>query len=206
VRAGARRQALLAECASNLKQIGIATHNYAADNRDYLPPWREEFLIPYATHGTGTPNNLVQTQFGNSFWGDPGGTYAIRVNTGFDSGSNIMCLKVTGYLGAWNWAAQNTPLKGQIVYPTGPLLRGGNGSVSQNGITVAGNAFNPSPFSDRSFFPIRWCPAQAGNSTNGNIGFSSDYIFNPHWIYVDPSITSSCNKECGVAQIRNWFL
>jgi prepilin-type N-terminal cleavage/methylation domain-containing protein len=34
---GARRAAYLTKCASNLRQIGIATHNYANDNKGSLP-------------------------------------------------------------------------------------------------------------------------------------------------------------------------
>ncbi len=34
---GARRAAYLTKCASNLRQIGIATHNYVNDNKGWLP-------------------------------------------------------------------------------------------------------------------------------------------------------------------------
>ncbi len=34
----ARRASLLVSCQSQLRQFGIATHNYAADNRDYIMP------------------------------------------------------------------------------------------------------------------------------------------------------------------------
>ena len=37
----ARQQAILVQCESNLKQIGIATISYAADNKDFLPQWQE---------------------------------------------------------------------------------------------------------------------------------------------------------------------
>ena len=36
----ARVQAKRVECASLLHQVGLATHMYAADNKDYLPPFR----------------------------------------------------------------------------------------------------------------------------------------------------------------------
>jgi prepilin-type N-terminal cleavage/methylation domain-containing protein/prepilin-type processing-associated H-X9-DG protein len=185
--AGARRQALLVACGSNLKQIGIASRNYAADNNDFLPPWREEWCGPYFTHGNPA-NNLLQTQYGNDFWGDPNGMYAIHDNAAADSGSNIMCLKVCGYLGKWDWAAKSGPLKGQIIVPSGYLFRDTGNVTSVSGATAAASSLNPTPFGDTTYIPIRWDPSQAGNPTDANVGFASDYLYNPHWIYVNESL------------------
>lgn len=39
--AAARRQAQLIQCASNLRQIGVAYHSHLADNQDYFPFYRD---------------------------------------------------------------------------------------------------------------------------------------------------------------------
>src|SRR4051812_782689 len=58
----ARSEARLVACASNLRQIGIASMNYAVDNHQFLPPMRND--------NTGNPsyfmvNNIYTWSTGN---------------------------------------------------------------------------------------------------------------------------------------------
>jgi prepilin-type N-terminal cleavage/methylation domain-containing protein/prepilin-type processing-associated H-X9-DG protein len=178
--AGARRQAQLVQCASNLHEIGLATHNYAADNGDYLPPWREAHLCPWSLHGT------LLSNYGDTFWADTGGApYAINVNHNSDPSTGILALKVAGYLGQWRWvtnaAVGNIPA-GTFEPPTGNLFRAPGQPWSQ---------ISAQMYRDRTCVPIQWDPAAAGQDDPGNITFNSDYIYNPHWIYVDPKFIAT---------------
>jgi prepilin-type N-terminal cleavage/methylation domain-containing protein len=42
----ARQQAALIQCAAQLRQVGLATINYANDNKGYLPPFKEDYGDP----------------------------------------------------------------------------------------------------------------------------------------------------------------
>jgi len=164
----ARDQAYLVKCESNLKQIGNASVNYAADFHDYLPQWREQWYNPYATHG-GT-------------LGVMGNTWYVDYNTSQtphstpDLGCNIMRLHCTGYLGKWNWAPLGIP-----VPNTQGMFRDGAASMV---LALAGKNFAPVQ-TDTSYIGVRWDPAQQGNLTSGGGVFGADYIYNPHWAYLN---------------------
>jgi prepilin-type N-terminal cleavage/methylation domain-containing protein len=130
--AKARAQARLVQCASNMRMIGQAMINYAADNNNYLPehsyndaPWQG------IAASNGGENNIMQDgiddftelmQDGNS----PGGVVVYAFAGQTDPGANIGRLILTGYLGAYDLSPAH----------------------------ARANLLNP------SFAPIRWCPAQ----------------------------------------------
>lgn len=83
----ARRAAAIVNCASNLRQIALATVNYCGDNKGYLPPMR-------ADNGNGTngmsPYNLTNVQY----------TWLPGFSGSTDyTGSSAGRLVQTGYLG-----------------------------------------------------------------------------------------------------------
>jgi prepilin-type processing-associated H-X9-DG protein len=172
----ARDQAYLVKCESNLKQIGIATSNYAADYHEFLPQWREAFYDPWSTHG----GNEIAC-LGNTFYVDPNSHGTIGSQ---DLSCNIMRLNCTGYLGKWNYAPDGFPLQ-----DTQGLFRFGaytDPVYGQNGKGYyTANGKNPEPQGDRNYLPIRWDPALQGQATSGGNEFSSDYIYNPHWQYLN---------------------
>jgi prepilin-type N-terminal cleavage/methylation domain-containing protein/prepilin-type processing-associated H-X9-DG protein len=166
----ARAQAYLVSCSSNLKQIGIATSNYAADYHDYLPAWRDQNVIYFRDAGGYMLN------YGSTWSKD----YLIEnprpALTTADNGSNLFRLHIMGYLGKWNWVVQ-----GIQIPPTVSVFRQGASAYAQ------GLAGNPFVQTDTSYFLVRWCPAQQGNlSAFGSLG-GSDYLYNPHWAYLDYS-------------------
>lgn len=68
----ARQQAKVVECAAYLRQIGIATHSYAADNRGHIPP-------PRFDNGSRSYNYLYNYSQVNAW---PVGTEDIGANIG----------------------------------------------------------------------------------------------------------------------------
>ncbi|MGA2230661.1 MAG: hypothetical protein ABSH22_07155 [Tepidisphaeraceae bacterium] len=153
---GPHKQSVLVSCASNLKQIGLATSYYAEDNNGYLPQWPEEGLSPLR-HG-------LKVFSGGSYW-DPNSfpNYAPPVNLSAQGDANdptagIFVLHMQGYLGKWNY-------------------RGLPPTVANVARARA----------DLNYFQIRFCPALSGqNVGNVETDWGSSYLYNPHWIYVDP--------------------
>jgi len=170
----ARYQASLVKCSSNLKQIGIATIDYAADNHDYLPQWREASFNPWASHG--------DNQTGEGFTGPLGAGWYIDYTTfptnstnhaaDNDEGCNSMRLHIEGYLGKWNWMGPGLTMAQSA--PNEVYFRGG---------WNAGN-----PITDTSYFTLRWDPGQQGYLTPGGALLGGDYLYNPHWAFVNPAI------------------
>jgi prepilin-type N-terminal cleavage/methylation domain-containing protein len=78
----ARRQAEIVKCAAHLRQIGIATNAYAADNKGQIPPYRADYGAE--TYDLGSSFNYVwDHNWPNA--GTPAGTPAqpeIRSNIG----------------------------------------------------------------------------------------------------------------------------
>jgi prepilin-type N-terminal cleavage/methylation domain-containing protein len=105
----ARNQAKLVQCASNMRMIGQAMINYAADNRGYLPMHAYEIPPWRGVGAAGGPNPLQdgifdwawQLQCGNNRGGGP----AAGGNT--DPGANIGLLCETGYLGHYDFSPAN---------------------------------------------------------------------------------------------------
>jgi type II secretory pathway pseudopilin PulG len=93
----ARSQAKLVQCASNMRMIGQAMINYAADNRNFLPEhaWCN---VPWQGQGAAGNANYIQD-------GDNDYTYLMQAGNFIkgekepDQGANIGRLMMTGYLG-----------------------------------------------------------------------------------------------------------
>jgi prepilin-type N-terminal cleavage/methylation domain-containing protein len=144
--AKARAQARLVQCASNMRMIGQAMINYAADNRNYLPehayndpPWQASGAVGAAdVMQDGIPDFQYLMQCGNG----QSHAWLVNVNGQIDPGANIGRLMLTGYLGNYDLSPAN----------------------AQNNLN------------NQSFAPIRWCPAQdLGYAAAGGI-YSSYYM------------------------------
>jgi prepilin-type N-terminal cleavage/methylation domain-containing protein/prepilin-type processing-associated H-X9-DG protein len=61
--ARARQSAIKLQCASNLRQLGIAIHAYAADQRGFVPPWAGDLDGGGGWHQTITPSATVWPYF-----------------------------------------------------------------------------------------------------------------------------------------------
>ncbi len=126
----ARAQARLVQCASNMRMIGQAMINYAADNRNYLPehsysdsPWQGSGAKPGSDvmqDGVTDWNDLMQCGNGQSH------AWMVNVNGHIDPGANIGRLMMAGYLGNYDLSPAN----------------------------AQANVANA------TFAPVRWCPAQ----------------------------------------------
>jgi prepilin-type N-terminal cleavage/methylation domain-containing protein len=163
----ARFQANLVSCQSNLRQIGLATLNYCADNRGYLPQRNGDGIVPFGPSGTDTLDNLNAFSL-LAFLGDdngkientPGNIAGVGGGTTStptygDPGANIGRLIIAGYMG-------NIDLRGKVS-------------------SWSGDFANARIYT--SVAPFRFCPAQ----TPGQIGsiqtqWQSSYWYNPHWI------------------------
>jgi prepilin-type N-terminal cleavage/methylation domain-containing protein/prepilin-type processing-associated H-X9-DG protein len=172
----ARQQAYLVKCASNLKQIGIATSNYAADYHNFMPQWHDQNWVYFRDAGGYMLN------FGSTFGVDINLIKPTPNLNTLDTGSNLFRLHLAGYLGKWNWVVQ-----GIEIPPTLQLFRNGVGQ------TVQGITSGPAgPQVDTNYFLLRWCPAQQGNLSTAGQAFGSDYMYNPHWAYLNvPTWTGS---------------
>lgn len=186
----ARDQAYLVKCESNLKQIGIATVNYCSDFHDYLPQWREAWYCPFADHASPV-GPLAPTESPGMFQCF-GNTWYVDYNTGGargdpDKGSNILRLHCTGYLGKWNWT-----YNGIQVPNTQQLFRDGVGSV-----LLQYAALNPQPYpqQDTNYFSLRWDPALQGRLTDFGWGMGGDYLYNPHWCYLQAAAYTAWTKN-----------
>jgi len=157
----ARQQAYIVQCESNLKQIGIATINYAADNNSFMPPWSEG--------GENAWRNIPAWGYQTSYWLD--NNYVPPRNpsypgvgplgpTSVDLGANLFRLNLGGYLGKWNF-----PVPFEEDY-----LRNGNWPGGNN------------PLTDPTYLAVRWCPGNGGTPATGS---SSSYFFNPHWAWIE---------------------
>ena len=105
----ARAQAKLVQCASNMRMIGQAMINYAADNRGYLPVHAYDYA-PWRGVGAQGATDVMQDgindyqyllQCGNNRGGGP------LVNGVSDPGANIGLLIETGYLGHYDFTPAN---------------------------------------------------------------------------------------------------
>jgi hypothetical protein len=152
-------QATQVRCASNLKQIGIATLNYTMDYREYLPP------LPEAGHSP-LRGGLQAFSRGN-FWDEKSfANYEPRVDpnsteTATDPGAGIFRLMLTGYLGKWAYK------------PAGGLAS----NTPRNVVAAA---------ADPNYFPVRFCPGQQPILADVAKDWGGSYFYNPHWIDVDP--------------------
>lgn len=63
----ARRQAQLVQCASNMRQIGVATHAYAVDNKGWIP-LRYRGDLPQLPAATYSANHYVGQEVTNTVW------------------------------------------------------------------------------------------------------------------------------------------
>jgi prepilin-type N-terminal cleavage/methylation domain-containing protein len=162
----ARTQANLVSCQSNLRQIGLATLNYCADNQGFLPQRNGDGIMPFGPSGTDTLDSLNAFSL-LSFLGDvngnventPGNIAGTAGTTNgnplySDPGANIGRLIIAGYMGNIDLRGGQAPWSGDFVNAI-------------NNTTVA---------------PFRFCPAQ----TPGQIGsiqthWQSSYWYNPHW-------------------------
>jgi prepilin-type N-terminal cleavage/methylation domain-containing protein len=100
----ARNQAKVVQCASNMRMIGQAMINYAADNRNFLPPHSYDYA-PWRGVGAAGGSDPTQDgiddfndmmQCGNNRGGGPAAGGSV------DPGANIGLLCQTGYLGHYD--------------------------------------------------------------------------------------------------------
>jgi prepilin-type N-terminal cleavage/methylation domain-containing protein len=127
--ARARAQAKLVQCASNMRMIGQAMINYAADNRGYLPehayndaPWQcNGALGNVDVMQDGAPDWTYLMQCGNGAQNN----FFLNVGGHIDPGANIGRLVLGGYLGSYDLSPANAQAN----------------------------------ISNTSFCPVRWCPA-----------------------------------------------
>jgi len=167
----ARQQALLIDCASNLRQIAVATQAYASDNKGSIPP-----RAGANNWGIGDPFNAVMTTAddGNSnvLYDYMSLFYStINATTGalstVPTASNLGMLMTKGYLGS---TADDVSFLAAI-----------NGQTNQ-----------PNYYST-SIAPVRFDPALPTVSDlapylGGNAAdylYSSSYMYNPHWAVTD---------------------
>jgi prepilin-type N-terminal cleavage/methylation domain-containing protein len=159
----ARAQANLVRCGANMRMIGQAMMEYAADNRGFLP---ENVGADYP-YNTVPPGNAAGPNYGMYMnWGMEAFGYLFQYgNHGYgttdnipDQFANIGRLIATGYLG--NWQIGNQGFAGQ--------------TAAQINAYVA----------NTSWAPFRFCPAAIGNIANVSVGFGTSYYFNPHWGYT----------------------
>ncbi len=159
----ARAQAKTISCASNLRQIAIATLGYAADHKGQLPPRHAAGDYPLLIAGSlntsptasggGAPD--AQDDYCGLYYqpGWKGGTPIPAINIG----SNIGRLLSDHYLG----------------------------KVDISDL--------PNRYTDRNFASVRFCPALDGADLAGafpniyNTGYfiwaNTSYLYNPHWAY-----------------------
>jgi prepilin-type N-terminal cleavage/methylation domain-containing protein len=128
--AKARAQARLVQCASNMRMIGQAMINYAADNRNYLPEHAYNDA-PWQGAGSAATADIMQDGMEDYTYlvqdGNGGGhTLVLNSQGQIDPGANIGRLIMTGYLGSYD-------------------LSPAHAQANINNI---------------SFAPVRWCPAQ----------------------------------------------
>ena len=181
----ASTQSYVAQCASRMQQFGAATFNYAADNHDYLPPWKEQTYTPLRERFGGTlgafgcvpagvPNIIANpvTDY-NLYWGSALGTNHLR-------------LYCTGYLGSWHWVVPSGPYAGFNCPSREGLFLMGFGTPSQP-VPLSIPQTCPGPLYDSNFFPLRWDPANQGTMTPAGNELNTDYLFNPHWAYINTS-------------------
>ncbi len=92
----AKKSAVLVQCSSNLRQIGIASVMYANDNHDFLPQYKGE------DQGASM---ITQDTF-----------YITDVRNGVDIGCNIGRLYIDGYLGKANGTnGSNTQAQSELL-------------------------------------------------------------------------------------------
>jgi prepilin-type N-terminal cleavage/methylation domain-containing protein len=103
----ARAQARLVQCASNMRTIGQAMINYAADNRNYLPEHAYSVGTYEAAHSNldimqdGIDDYTYLVQDGN---GAGVGVINENLDGVADNGANIGRLIMGGYLGNYNFS------------------------------------------------------------------------------------------------------
>jgi prepilin-type N-terminal cleavage/methylation domain-containing protein len=107
----ARNQAKLVQCAANMRMIGQAMINYAADNRNYLPEHAYDdgpyqgIVSSKDIMQDGIPDWSYLIQDGNG----QGHGFKMSLNGVADSGANIGRLILTGYLGSYDLSPTNGP-------------------------------------------------------------------------------------------------
>ena len=181
----ASTQSYVAQCAARLQQYGAATFNYAADNHDYLPPWKEQTYTPLRDNGGGTLG-----AFGCEFAADynlvsnPVVASQLRSRWQPALGTGIMRLYCTGYLGSWHWVVPSGPYAGFNCPSAEGLFRLGFGNPTEIVAFTVSQTCN-GPLSDPNFFPLRWDPANQGTITPAGHVLNTDYLYNPHWAYIN---------------------
>jgi len=158
----ARQQAYIVNCESNLKQIGIATINYATDNNGFMPPWSEggenAWRGGYGSWGYGTSWWLDANEAASGGYpGVPG-----QGRDQLDLGANIFRLNLGGYLGKWNYP---DPFSEQNL---------------RQGTWAHGN-----PITNITYLAARWCPGMQGQVNAAGNALGTSYLYNPHYAYVN---------------------
>jgi prepilin-type N-terminal cleavage/methylation domain-containing protein len=161
----ARSQANLVKCAANMRMIGQAMMEYAADNRGFLP---EQVGADAPYNVTGADYGMY-TRYGLeafAYFFQAGPKYGLvngTLSNVPDQFANIGRLIATGYLGNW-----------QI---------GNQGLLSQTPTQTATQV--DADLANSSWAPFRYCPAQdLGSLPGGSASFGTSYYINPHWGYT----------------------
>jgi prepilin-type N-terminal cleavage/methylation domain-containing protein len=153
----AKKSAVLVQCSSNLRQIGIATVMYANDNQDYLPQYKGEDQGASMT---------TQDTF-----------YITDVRGGVDIGCNIGRLYIDGYLGKANGTnGSNTQAQSELLCYCPAQNAGGFFAVG-NVNNHAGYQYNPY-WTDQTGSTTKFTAGynKLGRFPN-NIGLAMDIIY-----------------------------
>jgi prepilin-type N-terminal cleavage/methylation domain-containing protein len=165
----ARQQARLVQCSANLRSIGQAITNYAADNQGAMPlradfyainPTTQQLEVSWGFSGGGnTPSGANFYVVWTSLFQGENKPLTNSAGTILDPGANIGLLAMSGYLG------RVTPQE---------LVNG---------------------FSSTSVVPVRWCPSDASqfNPTTPDDPsvLGSSYVINQHWSYTSYNYPNS---------------
>jgi prepilin-type N-terminal cleavage/methylation domain-containing protein len=184
----ARQQAKVVACASNIRQIVMASLSYANDNKGYLPPRWGGGIEPMSALG-----NNAEYEYNYL-------TYSPASGAANSLPSNIGSLMVYGYLGNpldTTWLNQTNSVTGYPQY------------ASLNVVPVR---FDP------AVDPQSMSVAIDSGSLTPQAGYcwSSSYLFNPHWAFTSSvgtwpvggtaeqySTVSQFNKVNGFSQYRS---
>ena len=175
----ARQQALLIDCASNLRQIAVATQAYAADNKGSIPP-----RAGANNEGIGQQLNAVATGDGNS---------------------NVLYNYMQLFYSPIN-ASTGTPVAVPTASNLGMLMtKGYLGSTADDVsfLAAANSQTNQPNYYSTSIAPVRFDPALPTVSdlapflgaSAGDYLYSSSYMYSPHW-----AVSSVYNYWPGRAQ------
>jgi prepilin-type N-terminal cleavage/methylation domain-containing protein len=175
----ARQQAKLVACASNMRQIVMATLSYAADSKGYLPPRWSAGVSPISVLPSGNQEYAYNYI-----------SYSPASGVANALASNIGTLMAYGYLGNaldTIWLNQTNPVTGLPRYAD---------------LNVVPVRFDP------AVDPQSFALAMNSGSLTPQEGYvwSSSYLFNPHWAFTSSTgtwpVAGTAEYESSVSQFN----